>query len=132
MLVQLLEIPVDEEAEFTGYTDQVPDWLKPYLAAALRSGLTAGVDSFQPNETMTGAHAAVMLQNALDLTVKVDASTDGKEDGNPHWAASAMAVMAENGIDLNSVGTMTRGEMAILLYQISKLAQDAPGLKMYR
>ena len=130
--VKLLGIPVDEAVDTTVYGDDVANWLKPYLAAALRSGLTAGVDSFQPNETMTGAHAAVMLQNALDLTVKVDASTDGKEDGTTHWAASAMAVMAENGIDLNAVGTMTRGEMAILLYQISKLAQDAPGLKLYQ
>jgi hypothetical protein len=130
--VKLLGIPVDENMDTTVYGDDVANWLKPYLAAALRSGLTAGVDSFQPNDTMTGAHAAVMLQNALDLTVKVDANPDGKDDTAPNWASSAMAVMAENGIKLEDVGTMTRGEMAILLYQISKLAQDAPGLKMYQ
>ena len=40
---QFKDIPVEEEAAFTGYTDDAPQWLKPYLAAALRSGLTAGL-----------------------------------------------------------------------------------------
>ena len=35
----------------TGYTDEVPEWLQPYLAAAVRSGLTVGL----PNQEVFGA-----------------------------------------------------------------------------
>ena len=44
MLVKTLDIPVDEGLVYTGYTDEVPQWLQPYLAAAVRSGLTAGLE----------------------------------------------------------------------------------------
>ena len=42
MLVKALDIPREEELTLTGYEDETPLWLKPYLAAAVRSGLTAG------------------------------------------------------------------------------------------
>jgi hypothetical protein len=45
---------------------------------------------------------------------------------------AAVSAMNENGIALTATQIMTRGEMAQLLYQISKMAQDAPGLQMYR
>ena len=38
MMVQLLEIPT-QEADFASVPADTPDWLKPYLAAAQRSGL---------------------------------------------------------------------------------------------
>ena len=40
--------------------------------------------------------------------------------------------MNENGISLVADRVLTRGEIAQILYQVSKLAQDAPGLQMYR
>ena len=137
MLVQVLEIPVDKEAEFTGYTDEMPDWLKPYLAAALRSGLTAELPSaqtgiFGADETVTGGEAAVMLQSAMDLAVStctMDGLTEESEDA---WAETAVAVMAENGIHLGVQEKLTRGQVAVLLYQVSQMAADAPGLRMYQ
>ena len=131
MAINVLGIPVDENVTTSVYGENVPTWLQPYLAAALRSGLTAGIDKFSCNENVTGAQAAVMLQNALDLSVSVSADSDGKEDA-PGWAENALAAMSENGININGSSTMTRGEMAILLYQISKLAKNAPGLQMYQ
>ena len=69
MLVKALDIPAEEEVTATGYTDEIPQWLQPYLAAAVRSGLTADLPDqkvFGANEPITGAEAAAMLRCALD------------------------------------------------------------------
>lgn len=69
MLVKALDIPVEEEVAYTGYEDEIPQWLQPYVAAAMRSGLTAGLPNqkvFGAQEPITGAEAAVLLRNALD------------------------------------------------------------------
>ena len=136
MLVKTLEIPVDAEAEFTGYTDEVPTWLKPYLAAALRSGLTAGLpqsQTFGAEEAITGGEAAVMLQNAMDLAVST-CTMDGapEEEAEESWSAAAVAAMEENGISVSAEAVLTRGQVARILYRASKLAADAPGLQMYQ
>lgn len=68
MLVKALDIPVDEGLTYTGYTDDIPAWLQPYLAAAVRAGLTLGLDDpavFAAEKPITEAEAALMLQNAL-------------------------------------------------------------------
>ena len=70
MLVKTLDIPVEEGLVYTGYTDEVPQWLQPYLAAAVRSGLTAGLEHpevFDAGAIITTAEAAVMVANGLDL-----------------------------------------------------------------
>ena len=53
----------------TGYEDEIPLWLQPYLAAAVRSGLTDGLPEqqvFGPDSPITAAEADVMLKNALN------------------------------------------------------------------
>lgn len=125
LLVQSLGITVDEDASYTGFSDDCPSWLKPYLAAALRSGLTAGWphgDQFGPEQTITGAEAALMMQNALDLTV----SAAAMEAENV-----AVAVMAENGIVLDAGAPLTRGAAAVALYQVNLLAPTAPGMRVF-
>ena len=70
MLVKTLDIPVEEGLVYTGYTDEVPVWLQPYLAAAVRSGLTAGLEHpevFGADEVITTGEAAVMVANGVDL-----------------------------------------------------------------
>ncbi len=132
MLIKTLDISVDEDATYTGFTDEVPNWLKPYLAAALRSGITAGWPNgevFGANEPITGTEAALLMQNALDLTVTTAAGKD-EESGIPTWAVTAMNAMADNGIAL-STGQLTRGEVAQLLYQVSQIAPNAPGMGIY-
>ena len=69
MLVKALDIPVEEELTQTGYTDDIPQWLQPYLAAAVRSGLTDGLENqqvFGPDSPITAAEADVLLKNALN------------------------------------------------------------------
>lgn len=99
MLVKALDIPVDEGIVYTGYTDEIPTWLQPYLAAAIRSGLTAGMadqEVFGADETITGAEVNLLLQNALDL--------------------STAETFAEN------ADPITRGQAAQMLYEASRLA----------
>ena len=69
MLVRALDIPVEEEVTYTGYEDEIPSWLQPYLAAAVRSGLTEGLAEqryFDTNSPITAAEADVLLKNALN------------------------------------------------------------------
>ncbi len=121
MLVKTLELDVDENAAYTGFTDDTPDWLKPYLAAALRAGLTAGWphgEVFGAQEEISGAEAAVLIQNALDLSLTTDAVYGKENDGDlPAWAQNAINAMTDNGF-LLAADRLTRGEAAELLYQV--------------
>lgn len=101
MLVGALNLELDEEASVTGFSDDCAPWLKPYLAAAMRSGLMTGwieEDSFQADAIITGAEAAAMIQNALDL-------------------AEPMVLTDAN---------LTRAEAAMAIYQVAQLMADAP------
>ena len=123
MLVNLLEIPVEEV--------DAPDWVQPYLDAAVRSGLVSGwqQESFSMDAPVTGAEAAVALQNALDLSAGHEAMS--YEEEAPEWAATSLAVMAANGLELNAAAELTRGEVAKMLYQVSRMAVGAPGMMVF-
>lgn len=128
MLVQTLGLRVEESNTGTGFSDEVPTWLKPYLAAAQRAGLTAGWphgSRFGAQEPITGAEAALMIQNALDLPTSVMADDLTLAD----WA---LAVMAENGVVLGAESPMTRAEAAQALYRVSHLMPTAPGMTVFR
>ncbi len=130
MLVNALEIPLEEDTAVIA--QDAPDWLKPYLAAALRSGLTAGLpdaETFEADAPITGAEAAVMLQNALDLSCSSEVKT---AEDIPTWAADAITILSENGISLDATTNLTRGQAAEVFYSASKLAPDAPGTAVFR
>ena len=100
MLVKALDIPVEEGLVYTGYTDEIPTWLQPYLAAAVRSGLTAGLaeqETFGANQQITGAEVNMLLQNALELDA---AQTFAEGDNTP----------------------ITRGQAANMLYEAAQMA----------
>lgn len=135
MVVKTLGIPVDESAAYTGYSDNVPTWLQPYLAAAMRAGLTANLPVSESgalgiDQPITGAEAAVILQNAMDLSVSANAVPVDKEV--PDWAASAVSATNDNGIAIDGTAVLTRGEVAVMLYQAHCLSGQAPGLSMYQ
>ena len=123
MLVNLLEIPVEEA--------DAPQWVQPYLDAAIRSGLVTGwqQESFSMDAPVTGAEAAVALQNALDLSAGHEEMAYTEEV--PAWAATSVAVMAANGIELQPDAALTRGEVSKILYQVSRMAIGAPGTMVF-
>lgn len=137
MVMELLEIPVEDTGAYTGMAENAPDWLKPYLAAAMRSGLIAGTPAaesgvFEADQPISGGEAAVMLQNILDLEVSVSAQpADGKDD-TPTWAETALQTMNHHGIALSDDAALTRSQVAQLLYRISNLAEEAPGMRVLR
>ena len=104
MLVRTLDIPAEDGEPVWG--EEIPGWLQPYLSAALRSGLTAGVPQDDYNAPITGLEAAAMIENALDLPV-----------------AETMSLGED---------ALTRGDAALALYETFRLAQDAPGMALIR
>lgn len=110
MLVKTLNIPVEEEVSYTGYAD-APDWLKPYLAAAARAGLTRGMpegDAFGADESMVPEDAAALLCAALDLT---------GQDGDA-------AALNEAGIPAPEGEALNRAQTAELLYRLSVVTEQ--------
>lgn len=131
MLLRALEIPTDQQV-YAAIDPETPVWLKPYLAAAVRSGLTAGLPAdLCPTASMTEGQAAVILQNALDLPISTAAADRGKSDV-PAWADTSLQALGENGIFLETDAVLTRAQAAVILYRASILAEDAPGMIMLR
>lgn len=125
MLVKALDVPVDDEITYTGY-DDVPHWLRPYLAAAIRSGLTAGLperEIFGAGDILSGAEAAVMLHNALALPPEDTQSVLAEDTDLPDWAAGAIRALYANGIMLGCSEPLTRADAANALYLAAGLAE---------
>ena len=117
MLMQVLELPVDRNATVTGFADDAPQWLKPYLAAALRSGIISGYPAgngveFRASQAVSADEAALMVSRALDFAVPAAAMDD---DALPL------------GLD-----PLTRGDAAKTLYQVSRLRRENGLLGLFR
>ncbi len=136
MLVGTLGLELEEDAQVTGFSDDAPQWLKPYLAAAMRSGLTAGWPEgyvFRAEEPITGEEAAVMLQNALDLSASEQMQVEQyPEDAVSAWAEQSLMILRSHGIELYPNAGMTRGQTAEVMYQVSRLMPEAPGARTLR
>ena len=113
-----------EGVERTGFADDeaIQTWAKPYVAAALKSGLVQGSQDgagrvvFQGERPMTAAEAAVLLDRALQVT-DVDAQTFAGA-GAPAWAAQSAANLSTCGMldGAENLGAeLTRGQAAQLL-----------------
>ncbi len=135
MVMKLLDVPLDEALMTSGFTDEAEaaQWLRPYLATAMRLGLVSGNQEagkvvFRPNDPITGAEAAVMLDNILMLP-----GDDTVETSAPQWAKDAAEAMAVAGIPLTGGSeNLTRLEAAKILYAVSKVAESAPGMEVFR
>ncbi len=131
MAVKLLELPVEDDQTLS-VAPNAPAWLRPYVAAALRSGLLDGVDFTQSgyfDGSVTGYEAARMVQNVLELKISAWAAADNGETLTQPQEI-ALACLAENGICLPGEEALTRREVAVMLYQVSQLAPQAPGMQI--
>lgn len=93
MLVKTLDIPVEEELNCAGYED-APSWLKPYLAAAVRSGLMEYLPTFHSEEIMELNDAQRVINGLL------------------HQEDEAVFALEDR--------TLTRADAASLLYSLSQ------------
>ena len=131
MLVRALDIPGEEVLAGTEFADAA-QWMKPYLTAAVRRGLTAGLpqgEEFSYDAPITGAEAAVLIQNALDLTAPEQ--VQGQEE-LPVWAADALTTLDSYGIRLSAGESLTRERAAQVLYRTFCLLDEAPGIRVLR
>lgn len=137
MVVKTLDIPTDEVS--ASLPEDTPQWLRPYLTAAIRSGLTEGwmdsaANSFQADQPITGADAATLLQNALDLPLSAEAveTVSKLQEEAPRLADTALAVMNDHGICLTADEALSRGQAAMALYTANQLSVTAPGTAIFR
>ena len=117
MLMQVLDLPVDRGATVTGFLDESPQWLRPYLAAALRSGIISGYPAgdgveFRASQPISADEASLMVSRALDFAIPTAAMDD-----------SALPL----GMD-----PLTRSDAAKTLYQVSLLRRSSGLLGLLR
>lgn len=113
MLVKALDLPTDAAITYTGFKD-VPQWLQPYLAAAVRSGLTEHLSSFCADDPISAQTAAALLCSALDLDPEdLPALAGTEEEYTP--AAAALETARAAGFPLEN-STLTRADAADILY----------------
>ena len=89
--------------------ESVPKWLQPYYAAALRSGFMTDFPTDDLTAPVTPQEAATFLQNALELPAEAAEDT-------------ALTVMNQHDLLLCEGETLTRADVAQLLYQASHLS----------
>jgi len=117
MLMQVLDLPVDRGTEQTGFVDESPQWLRPYLAAALRSGIIRGYPAdggveFRAEQAVSAGEAAAMIRRAMDFALPAAAMED----------------------DALPLGTdpLTRAGAAKVLYRLDLLRRDSGLLGLFR
>ena len=137
MAMKTLGIEVESSAEKTVFRDDadIPDNLKGYVNTALKLGFVSGrIDEngnpvFSPNEKITRAEAAVMLNNMCELEVPVSKPLFTDRNSVPAWAESAVYCLAANGIMPYSNGCvaaseiLNRGEGVYMLYNLASLTK---------
>lgn len=100
MLVRTLEVPT--ESGEAAWAESAPRWLRPYLAAAVRSGFITELSGEPDYDAPIGTlEAEAMVRNALDLSVEALSPADDQP--------------------------LTRADAAKLLYETVQLSRQAPG-----
>ena len=118
MLMEVLDLPVDRRATETGFLDESPQWLRPYLSAAMRSGIISGYPAeggveFRADQAVSADEAATMIRNALQFAIPA-AAIDGDDNAVP-----ALPM----GMD-----PLTRADAAKTLYGLDLLRRESSGI----
>ena len=118
MLMEVLDLPVDRRATETGFLDESPQWLRPYLAAALRSGIVSGYPAgggveFRAVQAVSGDEAASMIRGALQFAVPT-AAVEGDDN-----ALTPLPM----GMD-----PLSRADTAKILYGLDRLRREKGGI----
>lgn len=131
MVSRMAGLEPDDAQMTSGFADEstTPQWMRPYIVSALRAGVISGINSedglvFRPNESLTAAEAAVMLQNLLHLPEAQETAAFEDSEAVPTWAASAMGALSDAGLPVSATGCtepITRRDAAKLLYAASAL-----------
>jgi hypothetical protein len=138
MAMKTLGIEMDASADKTVFYDDgdIPNNLKGYVNTAVALGYVSGkIDQngrlvFCPNDKITKAEAAVMLDNMCELPSPVLTPVFADKREIPSWAEDAVTRLAYNAIYPTSNGyvsaqePLNRDEGAFMLYRLSKIANQ--------
>ena len=110
LLMEVLQMPVDRSTTETGFADDAPQWLRPYLAAALRSGIITGYPEgdglhFRPDQPIRTQEAALMVSRAVSFAIPT-------------------ASLPEQTLE-DLGGILTRSDAAKALYRISRVRRES-------
>ena len=110
--------------------DNIPNWARPYVAAAINCGVICGENSndgnkvFRANDYITRAEAATILDRAMGLSNENRIMTFADSDTVPAWAEQSLINTTVNGIisvyDDNTIKadcSVTREDVAKMLYE---------------
>lgn len=127
MLVKALDIPAEEELGDAVCGEDVPGWLKPYLAAAIRSGLTADLPSLDSYDVpIGGQEAAILLCNGLNLQMQTTAQAIADTTLPDDISQRALIAAQQHGFDISET-TLTRAQAAKMLYRAAAVMQENHG-----
>lgn len=123
-------IPSAEDCGFDDDSD-IPDKYKGYVYSATKLGIVGGIKEngeccFKPDEPITKAQAAVILNNIIGY----EAEKVNSLDGVPQWAQDAVCAMYELGVydlsggEADALAVMTRLDSAQMLYKVNYLLNE--------
>ncbi len=134
MVMKLLgtkDLGACERTQFADDTD-ILSVNKPYVQAAYRAGIIRGreengVICFCPEDAITRAESAVILNNILGAEVPVNVSLFSDNDSIPTWAQSALYALNDLGImrgtgagSISPYSTLTRAQTAQILFNLKQ------------
>jgi hypothetical protein len=132
MCMKLTGVENDTEVLTTGFADssETPQWLAPYVTAALKCGYISGVPTdeglmLQADSDISRGEAAVIVSSMLELS---DTETVMATDSTvPAWAATAVASLHQAGLfdASDSAQLLSRREAAELLYEVWQNAEES-------
>ncbi len=102
---------------------------KGYLSAAYRLGIVKGTESngklmFMPNEAVTGADAAVMMNGVLGLPEDDSISVAAMGDDIPAWAVPSVSALTGEGLinkyTAPAMEILTREDVAVILSGLAR------------
>ncbi|MCD8145255.1 MAG: S-layer homology domain-containing protein [Oscillospiraceae bacterium] len=112
-----------EGVTVTGFADdaEIPTWAKSCVATALQKGYITGYTTedgvvFAPNQAVTAAEAAVILNRILSITNMSQAVFAVNTEAVPAWAVQAVVNLTSCGIPCSTAqNSLTRAEAAEML-----------------
>lgn len=118
MAMKHLDIKIDNTVSSTVFFDdaEIPQDLKGYVNTALEMGIINGkLDSkgnllFSPNDKITRAEAAVLLNNMFELEKPMLTPVFADSNMLPHWAEDAVYCLNYNGIMNSDSGYISADE----------------------
>jgi hypothetical protein len=136
MCVSLTGMEPITDVSRTGFDDDalMPTWVKPFVSAALMKGMISGYRTdggasvFAPNMPISIAEAAVMLNNALEISNVRSASYFDESGVVPTWASQAAANLSAcniiGDISISSSEPLSRAAAADMLAPAAMLLQS--------